>query len=314
MMKLSICIIAAILTTLIIPFVRSLGRNASSIIRMVPVSPVPDPRAVQAEELIHRPHRSYMDETAYYTDFNEEQKHRLLRKRAGTFYNLVLLLRFSNHADRQLPSRKDISRLYNYVDSPPLADNRDSIVPTGSVRQFYESNSYNNFTIRTAVSDWITLSKPESYYSSSNNGFTKLREAIIEALNEIDHAAGGFNFSLFDYNKDGSLDGFGVLHSGYGAEYGGKDCEGVDSEDRIWSHKGGLTSAWKSSLASGIVTVQQYYASSSLSGVCGSNIVRMGVLVHEIGHYIGLPDLYDETFASCPQSLHHHWQYIKSIK
>ena len=308
MMKLSICIIEAILTTLIIPFVRSLGRNASSIIRMVPVSPVPDPaakhtqrlrrRAVQAEELLHRPHRSYMDETAYYTDFNEEQKHRSLRKHAGTFYNLVLLLRFSNHADRQLPSRKDISRLYNYVDSPPLADNRDSIVPTGSVRQFYESNSYNNFTIRTAVSDWITLSKPESYYSSSNNGFTKFREAIVEALNKIDHAAGGFNFSLFDYNKDGSLDGFGVLHSGYGAEYGGKDCEGVDSEDRIWSHKGGLTSAWKSSLASEsrIVTVQQYYASSSLSGVCGSNIVRMGVIVHEIGHYIGLPDLYDETF------------------
>jgi hypothetical protein len=178
-MKLSICIIEAILTTLIIPFVRSLGRNASSIIRMVPVSPVPDPaakhtqrlrrRAVQAEELLHRPHRSYMDETAYYTDFNEEQKHRSLRKHAGTFYNLVLLLRFSNHADRQLPSRKDISRLYNYVDSPPLSDNRDSIVPTGSVRQFFESHSYYNFTIRTAVSDWITLSKPESYYSSSNN-------------------------------------------------------------------------------------------------------------------------------------------------
>ena len=310
-MKLSLCLIAAILTTLIIPAGGyELERNASSIIKMVPVPPVPDPaakhkqrliRAVQAEELLHRPHRSYMDETAYYTDMSEEQKQhrRLLRKPSGTFYNLVLLLRFSNHADRQLPSRKDISRLYNYDDSPPFAEYRDNIVPTGSVRQFYESNSYNNFTIRTAVSDWIALGKPESYYSSSNNGFTKFREAIVEALNKIDHAAGGFNFSLFDYNKDGSLDGFGVLHSGYGAEYGGKDCEGVDAEDRIWSHKGGLTSAWKSSLASDrskIVTVQQYYASSSLSGVCGSNIVRIGVIVHEIGHYIGLPDLYDETF------------------
>ena len=55
---------------------------------------------------------------------------------------------------------------------------------------------------------------------------------------------------------------------------------------------------WKSSPDVGgqVVAVNRFYVSSSLRGVCNSNIVRMSVIVHEIGHYLGLPDLYDETF------------------
>ncbi len=33
-----------------------------------------------------------------------------------------------------------------------------------------------------------------------------------------------------------------------------------------------------------------FYVSSALRGKCYSNIVRMGVIVHELGHYPGLPD------------------------
>ncbi|KAL3806354.1 hypothetical protein ACHAXA_007695 [Cyclostephanos tholiformis] len=267
--------------------------------------------AVQ-EELGHRPHPSYLDQTMHYYPTkrsNDGQQQRRKRHRelyhpaSGIMHNLVLLLRFSDHVGRTLPSRAVVSRLYNYDATDPFVQQVDDIVPTGSVRQLYEFNSHSNFTIETTVVDWITLSKPESYYGNGDSGFTKFKEAIIEALTKLDGGGGGamggppFDFTNFDLDENGALDGFGVLHSGYGAEYGGDDCHGAPDKDRIWSHKGGID--WTSSPeADGgdVVAVNRFYVSSALRGKCHSNIVRIGVIAHELGHYLGLPDLYDETF------------------
>lgn len=215
-------------------------------------------------------------------------------KTNGTFQNFVLLVRFADHVDRELPSRDDILRLYNSMDTP-IFNTKDGIVPTGSVKQFYESVSYSTLSINTVVSEWITISKPEEYYGNGAN-VSKFKEAIVEALGKLD-STNGFDFSDLEHNEDGSIDGFGVLHSGYDAAVAGNDCHtGAIPQERIWSHKGGLSEPWTPSSGYG-VTMQRYYASSSLRGTCNSNIVRMGVIVHEIGHFLGLPDLYDETFT-----------------
>jgi M6 family metalloprotease-like protein len=293
-----------------------LDPNENIFIRTVPVPPASTtaaeskPRGIRRalqEELGHRPHPSYLDQTMHYSTeraSNWRQRQRSLYHPANeTMHNLVLLLRFSDHTERDLPSRADISHLYNSDAADPFAGDVSDIVPTGSVRQVYKVNSHSTFTIETTVMDWITLSKPESYYGNGNNGFTKFKEAIVEALTKLDNGGGGamggppFNFADFDLDEDGSLDGLGILHSGYGAEYGGDECHGAPDKDRIWSHKGGMDE-WTSSPEAGgqVVTVNRFYVSSSLRGVCNSNIVRMGVIVHEIGHYLGLPDLYDETF------------------
>lgn len=217
---------------------------------------------------------------------------------SGTFPNLVLLLRFKDHENRELPSGQDIDRLYNSEDTPlddrqPLDKEGDDITPTGSVRQVYFANSHSTFTVETTVIDWITLSGTEKYYADGLNGLSKskFKEAMMEALDLLDDE--GYDFSRFDLDQNGALDGFGVLTSSYGAEFGGADCEGQENKNRIWSHKGGLK--WTS--ADGTAKTNRYYVSSALRGKCNSNIVRMGVLCHELGHYLGLPDLYDTTFT-----------------
>ncbi|KAL7527187.1 hypothetical protein ACHAXR_001842, partial [Thalassiosira sp. AJA248-18] len=246
------------------------------------------------------------DLLTFYSSTNQTgSQHKLSTKHysAGKFPNLVLLLRFADHASRKLPSQEDISRLYNSEDV--IIDDRkkfvrgnnadDDIIPTGSVRQAYFSNSHSTFTIETTVVGWIPLRHTESYYASGNHGLSKskFKDAMKEALTFIENnGPDNFDFGNFDLDANGALDGFGVLHSGYGAEFGGKDCHGTANVDRIWSHKGGLD--WTSS--TGNAKVDRFYVSSALRGKCHSRIVRIGVLCHEIGHYLGLPDLYDPTF------------------
>lgn len=222
----------------------------------------------------------------------------------GNFPNLILLLRFADHVDRALPSRDDISSLFNsetfrFDDARPIVPRRGrgTVAPTGSVRQVYFENSHSTFTVETTVVDWITLPRTEAYYASGEYGLSKSKfeEAMLEGLNALDSDSrenGGFDWSAFDLDENGALDGFGVMHSGYGAEFPGDDCTGTADKNRIWSHKGGFE--WHSH--DGSVHAKRYYVSSALRGKCGAGIVRMGVLVHELGHYLGLPDLYDNSF------------------
>ena len=221
---------------------------------------------------------------------------RQLADGSGTLHNLVLLLRFSDQTSRTLPSQSDISKLYNSA-TPTKAGANADVAPTGSVRQVYLENSYGKFTIETTVTEWITLPHTEEYYAGGNHGFTMLKEGIIYALDYLESES-SFSYAKFDLDKDGNLDGLGVLTSGYGAEFAGTDCYGAQNNYRIWSHKGsGLNWSSQERHNSDPINVNRYYVSSALRGKCGSDIVRMGVICHELGHYLGLPDLYDPSFT-----------------
>ena len=202
-----------------------------------------------------------------------------------TFPNLLLLIRFSDHADRELPSQETIETLYmseegngidDIEDISTIRGNNPGTVPTGSVRQYYDATSHSTFFVETKVADWITVSNTEAYYADGQHGLSKskFKEAMNEALTTLYETRGSEFFSSLDLDDNGKMDGFGVLHSGYGAEFGGKDCNGQDNTDRIWSHKGGMD--WSSE--DGTSSVDRYYVSSSLRGKCKSNLVRIGVL------------------------------------
>jgi M6 family metalloprotease-like protein len=209
---------------------------------------------------------------------------------SGSVKNLVVLLRFSNHGpsgqNRTLPSTSDVDTIMNAVGGDP------TLAPSGSVRDHYLENSYNQFTIDSVATGWLNLPNSEGYYTNNNSGLTTLTWELI--TDGLDLADATVDFSEYDQDGDGWVDAITFLHSGYGAEWGGADQYGTDYTDRMWSHKWEIP-AWTS--AEGI-KVADYNISPGLWGTSGSAPGRIGVVCHELGHFFGLPDLYDTDGSS----------------
>jgi immune inhibitor A len=201
----------------------------------------------------------------------------------GELANLVVLLRFANHVYRATPTPSEIDVLFNAEGGDP------ALAPTGSVRDAYQEYSYGQLSVESTVSVWVDLPESEAYYAAGQSGLTtRIHEAIRYALDALD-ADPSFDFASFDRNADGQIDAITFIHSGYGAEWGGTDSDGAYYSDRIWSHKWSIGS-WQGSEG---VRVSAYHISPGLWGTGGSSIGRIGVICHELGHFLGLPDLYD---------------------
>ena len=231
---------------------------------------------------------SYVDDD---TAAEERLQHRQQRRRnlsivGGKLVNLVIPIRFADHASRPMIPKENIDVLFNAVNG------HKELAPTGSIRDVFAYSSYGKLIVQSTVVDWITLSNTESFYAGGKSGFSEAFSAgLKEALDHLENDL-TFDFANFDRNGDRKIDAITFLHSGYGAEWGGVDCSsGNDSKQRIWSHKWKLKSGEWTSQKSG-VTVSEYHVSPSFFGTCGNEIGRIGTLAHEMGHFIGLPDEY----------------------
>lgn len=104
--------------------------------------------------------------------------------------NLVVLVRFCDHADRLLPSESGIDVLMDAVGGDPI------LAPAVSLRDIYLNNSYGALTIDSTVVAWITVSNTEKYFADSNSGrTTRIHQALAEALNIVDDTV---DFNDFD--------------------------------------------------------------------------------------------------------------------
>jgi M6 family metalloprotease-like protein len=227
----------------------------------------------------------------------EDQQHQnqqgVRRKlQTGTMKNLVIIFKFNDHTSRTVPSQANIHVLMN--NNGPDA----SRCPTGSVRDVFLKNSYGQLTLVSTVAAWVTLDSPytEAYCANENSGLTTLtHHCLANALNKVQEA--GINFVDFDDDGDGYIDGITFLHSGYGAEWGGTDSYGTPNVNRMWSHQWALFdisdgggSGWTSNSG---VSVYKYHISPAIWGTSGSIIGRIGVIAHETGHFLDMPDMYD---------------------
>jgi len=199
--------------------------------------------------------------------------------------NLVLLIRFSDHIDRELPTQKEFETLFN---AEQIDDTNRHIIPTGSITSYFKSQSYGKVHFDNVIVGWIDVpfSEEEVAMGCSGlcvvDGVSTLHEAIKAA---VYNASAQVNFSSVDLDEDqGDLDGLTIIHSGIGAEWN-------SNQSHIWSHKWGFSPI----LVHG-VSVGRYSINTGIFGSSPGKIARIGAMAHEMSHQaFGLPDLYDQT-------------------
>jgi len=156
--------------------------------------------------------------------------------------------------------------------------------PLKSMKSFYEENSYGKFTISAHVSPVVTSDYTMAYYGGNENGEVDpiVQELAREAVQKLDDQ--GFDFSPYDEDGDGELDHLYIIHAGYGEE----ELDGT--EDDIWSHQWSIHN--------------DYSVGEEVDGIWAIDYCMVpetgtvGVFVHEFGHDLGLPDLYDYDHSS----------------
>lgn len=151
---------------------------------------------------------------------------------------------------------------------------------SGSIKEYYLWVSKGQMNLIIDVYGWFTAPHDYSYYVNNYYGLgsyprnvQKLVEDVIEiADNDID-------FSKYDNDKDGYIDLLLIVHAGSGAEFSG-------NKNDIWSHKSVI-----SELTIDGVYAKDYAIEPEYWERPGD--MTIGVYCHEIGHLLGLPDLYD---------------------
>ena len=198
----------------------------------------------------------------------------LYSTRDDTFRVPMILVEFPDYGATYETSKFD--SLMNYEGYTHL-----NYSSTGSFRDFYKEISYGQFIAGVDVSDWFTAEHNHDYYGY-NNGYQRVKRLVRNMVDSLE--AAGFDWSIYDNDGDGYVDALNLAHAGPGAEEG--------DETNIWSHK--------SSLGNLAVTYDGVIISSyniNPEKQMG-NFVCIGVLAHEFGHALGLPDLYDTDYSS----------------
>ncbi|HPA20793.1 MAG TPA: M6 family metalloprotease domain-containing protein [Verrucomicrobiae bacterium] len=199
-----------------------------------------------------------------------------------TAKNIVILACFLDHWDAV---NSTVSSGFGLVDTNQYYNLFNQISystdgAAGSVKDYYKEVSYGKLALESVVTPWVELPREEAYYGTGHpdaNPKQMVADAIAAA------ADAGFDFSQGDMDGDGWVDCLTVVHSGYDqAASGAPDAS-------IWSHRGSLSSV----ATNNGVKMYRYQTDAALRGSSGSNIVRIGTPCHELGHFFGLPDLYD---------------------
>jgi M6 family metalloprotease-like protein len=192
---------------------------------------------------------------------------------AGTRKLLVLLVKFPDSTNTFTQSQ------FNDM------MNTDNYNGVGSFRQYYYENSYGTLTLVSTVSTWYTAPQVHNYYGDNvDGGKTRARQLVRDMVDTADKY--GVDFSQFDNDNDGTVDGVMVIHQGDGAEQG--------NSTNIWSHSWSLGTTLRVQYDG--VYINPYTINPETRP--GKSMNGIGVLCHEFGHNLGLPDFYDTDYEN----------------
>ena len=208
------------------------------------------------------------------------------------FRVLVVLVRFSNHVGRTLPTREYIDELLN-------GNGTSDINPIGSLKEYFRYASLGKYRAQFDVRDWHTAPNTEEFYSQGQSGLignVKIQQMFYAALDAAQSA--GIDWFSGYINDWGLLNHLVVIHSGYPAEDGPLTClPSEPPQNRIWSQ--GTASSPEGWMSTDFYQVNGFAVGSAFvnptcsSGTLEASFLKLGVIQHEYLHGFGLYDLYD---------------------
>lgn len=144
------------------------------------------------------------------------------------------------------------------------------------------------------------------WYSDADEDMAYYVECLLEAIKEADKYV---DFASFDKNGDGELTtdeiALGVVCAGYEGAYGTYPRYG--EEYYLWSFAWNIYSGWYFYFSDEYPDAEDFMPAPD--GVMVDSYITIpeqlepdeqepiSVLAHELGHYLGLPDLYDTNYA-----------------
>ncbi|MFW6268001.1 MAG: M6 family metalloprotease domain-containing protein, partial [Marinilabiliaceae bacterium] len=152
---------------------------------------------------------------------------------------------------------------------------------TGSFKDYYEEVSGGKLTVNSTVTQWVQVPEDHDYYGPEE----KWGEFALQAVQAA--ADAGVDFSRFDNDGDGVVEGVAIIHQGAGEEVT------ADAND-IWSHSYSFSSSGveESERTFDGVVVDQYTVQPEWR-TNAAEMNTIGVISHEFGHNLGLIDFYD---------------------
>lgn len=237
---------------------------------------------------------------------------------SGTLLVPAILLRYK---DTNLSSLRDTGQYTTVL---------FGTVPPGgrpyTIRTFYEQLSNGLFSMQGRVLGWAVLDSNEVTYagtpgSCSGNPFgttncngifssaaiLRMQNGMTQALAQID-ASGTVDWGQFDNDgpdgipnsgdDDGYVDMAIFIHPALDGACGGA------TNNHIWSHRYEMILPYATTTPAhrgGFIAIRDYTFQSGVGGssACDtSQIMGVGTAAHESGHGLGLPDLYDLSFAT----------------
>lgn len=192
--------------------------------------------------------------------------------------------------------------LINFNDTEITFDNESIAVGMmEKVRDYYFEISEGQLELEFEVVGWYTAAEDHDYYGYDlwrKGNDAHPQELVAEAVEASDPF---IDFSRFDNDGNGSVDNVIVIHQGTGQEMSGEATD-------IWSHSWSINSVQKDG-----VWISSYTIQPEL--IDNDEIATIGVLCHELGHALGLPDLYDTDSSSWAVGdwglmAHGTWNYL----
>ncbi len=154
----------------------------------------------------------------------------------------------------------------------------------GSLNDFFLENSYGSYSVRGGIAGnrWFLSNYNYSRYYDGNYMLSTGGQMARENVQQVDQFV---DFRQFDLNNDGYIDAMFMVHAGAdGADNGDVNC--------CWSHaipyfnyrtNDGVT-------IRGVTNVPEF---AMVTQTRETTLCCIAVMCHELGHLVGLPDLYD---------------------